>query len=388
MEDKLKKTGMLCFGIALITELIIVIIDKSAYINPYESQIFRLTFLLFCIKLVTTKYSRKEWLCIFIFGIIAMISYLINERDEAVRAVVFIASCKDCSLRKNMQLVFYVTLIGCALLVLLSITGIYGSFALTADYGRGTVETRYTMGMGHPNAFHCMVLMLITLFLYLYSDAMKWYHYIAVFIMNLVTYLLSDSNTGMVVGTAIIVGVVLMRYLPKTRESKWAYIAGGVIVAACIVFSVIGACVGNGRGDSSTLMFQLDKLLNGRYESCYKIEAARLENWRLFAAPENVEYFDAGFVRLFYWYGIVPAIAYIGMHFYLIFQSWKHKDYGMLVMVTGFSIYNLMEAHFISVYLLRNYLLVLMGYYWYQPFAEKKEFEGYLWQVQELLGKA
>lgn len=57
-------------------------------------------------------------------------------------------------------------------------------------------------------------------------------------------------------------------------------------------------------------------------------------------------------------------------------------------MVIVFSIYNLMEAHFISVYLLRNYLFVLMGYYWYQPFAQKQEFEGHFWQVKELLGKA
>lgn len=46
----------------------------------------------------------------------------------------------------------------------------------------------------------------------------------------------------------------------------------------------------------------------------------------------------------------------------------------MLVMIVSFSIYNLMEAHFISEYLLRNYLLVLMGYYWYQPFVDKYRF--------------
>lgn len=54
----------------------------------------------------------------------------------------------------------------------------------------------------------------------------------------------------------------------------------------------------------------------------------------------------------------------------------------MLVMIVSFSIYNLMEAHFISEYLLRNYLLVLMGHYWYQPFEGKYRFEGYFWQVR------
>ena len=76
------------------------------------------------------------------------------------------------------------------------------------------------------------------------------------------------------------------------------------------------------------------------------------------------------------------------MNAYLLYQSHREKDYVMLVMIVTFSVYSLMEAHFISVYLLRNYLLVMMGYYWYQPFVAKYRFEGYFWQVRGLLGKA
>ena len=71
VEHKLKKVGEMSFWIAFVIELLIVIVDKSAYINPYESMLFRLTFVLFGIKIVTIKYSRKEWLCIMIFGAIA-----------------------------------------------------------------------------------------------------------------------------------------------------------------------------------------------------------------------------------------------------------------------------------------------------------------------------
>ena len=59
-----KKIGEACFWLGLMIELLIVIVDKSAYINPLESQLFRLTFLLFCIKIALTKYSTKEWIYI------------------------------------------------------------------------------------------------------------------------------------------------------------------------------------------------------------------------------------------------------------------------------------------------------------------------------------
>lgn len=388
MEAKAKRIGEICFWIALLIELVIVIVDKSAYINPYESQLFRFTFLLFCLKVATTKYSMKEWCCILVVGIIAACSYFINEKDEAVRAVVFVASCKNISLKKNIKVIFYVTMIGCMTLIFLSVTGIYGAMFVTADYGREAIETRYTLGMGHPNALHCMIWMVMTLAMYAYDKSMKWYHYLFLMIINIGTYLLTNSNTGMMLATATIIGVALLHYIPLFQKAWWIYAVGAIVVVACIGFSVYGAYAGNGWNDSSTFMYKLDKILNGRYEYCYKVEAARLPNWKLFAAPENTEYFDAGFVRAFYWYGIIPGIMYVLMHLYLVWQSWKHKDYVMLVMIVAFSVYNLMEAHFISVYLLRNYLLVCMGYYWYQPFMDKQESAGYFWQIKKLLGKA
>lgn len=90
--DQAKKIGEACFWLGLIIELLIVIVDKSAYMNPLESQLFRLTFLLFCIKITLTKYTTKEWICILLTGSILFVSYLIHEKDEAVRVVAFIAA--------------------------------------------------------------------------------------------------------------------------------------------------------------------------------------------------------------------------------------------------------------------------------------------------------
>ena len=51
MSDKnAEKIGAVCFWTGLMLELLIVVVEKSAYTNPLESQLFRLTFLLFCIK--------------------------------------------------------------------------------------------------------------------------------------------------------------------------------------------------------------------------------------------------------------------------------------------------------------------------------------------------
>lgn len=385
MERKGRKAGEICFWIALVIELMIVIVDKSAYINPYESQLFRITFLLFGMKILTTKYSAKEWFCILLVGGIAACSYFINEKDEIVRVVVFIVSCKDISFRKNMMVIFYVTLVGCMTLILLSVTGIYGAISLTAEFGDRQIQTRYTLGMGHPNALHCMIWMLMMLGMYLYENKMKWYHFLSLFVVNILLYMLTDSNTGMIMAAVSVVSIAVLHYFPKWKNASWVYWTGAGVVLFCLIFSMIGAHIGSGWDIGNKFMERLDKILNGRYESCYRVIDARLTNWKLFASPQNQEYFDAGFVRMFYWYGIIPGTLYMAMHFYLIWQGFKQKDYVLMVMVVMFSIYSLMEAHLVSVYMLRNYLLVAMGYYWYQPFLKYMEKEGYFWQIPGLI---
>lgn len=387
MEKKYDKFGEMCFWLGIMIEMLVVLIDKSAYINPYESLIFRFTFLLFGIKIITTKYSAIEWTCIVLAGVLAFISYYINERDEMVRAVVLIAACKNISLQKEFKTIFYLTVAGCCIIVILARAGLLGAMSVTTDYGRGGIETRYVFGMGHPNAFYCMLWCSMLLFLYTYFDKIKLYHYIIMLLLGIACYLFTRSNTGIMIVMLTLIGTLAMQYINSLRNQKIIYGLGAVIVLFCIIFSLWGAYRGNGLGDSTTFMYKLDKILNGRYESCYKIEDARLINWKLFGNFRNQEYFDAGFVRVFYWYGIIAGIAYTSMNLYLIYASWKNRDCMLLVMICVISIYSLMEAHFISVYLLRNYLLLLFGNYWYQPLEKEKYKEGYLWQFPKLLIK-
>lgn len=361
MDGKAKRIGEVCFWTGLIIELLIVIVDKSAYINPWEGQLFRLTFLLFLTKAALTRYTAKEWLCILVMGLTAAISYFVNGKDEAVRAAVLIVACRDMPLDKVLKIVLGVTLAGSIVLFVLSVTGIYGAVSVTADFGRGaspgTLETRYCFGMGHPNAFQTMLLMMSSLTLYLYADKMKAVHFVALLAVNLLFYMLTDSNTAILVCVAMIAGVMLMKYCGWLRKNRVVYCMGAILILGLVAFSVYGAHVGR----DTPVMYQIDKALNGRFQYAHVVENARLENWKLFSAPENDAYFDQGWIRLFYWYGIIPGIVYVAGNLYLVWHAWRKQDGYLFVMILAYSVFSIMEAHLISVYLLRNYLLIFWG---------------------------
>lgn len=374
-KEIFSKIAYSCFYIGVIIEVLMVLVDKSVLINPIEGRLFQLTFLLFLITVCLTRYSRKEYLVIAMFLGLGAISYFVTGRNEIVRVVMFIAACKNIDMKNCLKLVFYLTFSGCLLIMSLSIFGIGGDIALTQDYGRGSVETRYVLGMGHPNALQCMVWALTILGLYLYGEKMKWYGYLVILGINLLFFLLTDSKTSLLAVVFAIFYVAICRFAQRKIIKKICNATGVLLVVGSIGFSVFIAGTAHyvynydwAIDTSPTAAFfnRLDSILTGRIRSL--TNNARWEGtirtWKLFSEPANNYYFDMGWVRLFYWYGVIPACIFIVLLFVLMWYCIRKKDYMAFVMIVSFAVYSIVEAHAVSVYIARNYVLFLFGMYW------------------------
>lgn len=391
-----RRIPQLLFYIGLTIELVIVIIDKSNYINPIEGLLFRATFLIFALKLLGTAYTWKEWCLIVFMELIALISYKVTGKNDIIRIVTFVAACKGIPLKQMIRYAFYVTLAGCVGIVLLAVTGIYGDMSLTADYGRrwviiygqSVLETRYTLGMGHPNALSGMFLMLLAMGIYAYADRLKWYVYLFMMLINIGIYGLTDSKTGMLMGTLLLSASFVMTYFKFFQEKIFVYLCGFLVFALCIGFSVNAAadapqvrdawwyytyCSGTEPSNiHDRLLLYADRFMNGRIKSLTDSERedGTIKTWSVFSSPENMEhYFDMGWVKLFYRYGIVPGILYCIACAALLWKFYRKKDAFGLAVFAVLAVYSVMEAHLFSVYIGRNFLLMMMGSYFF-PTAE------------------
>ena len=148
-------------------------------------------------------------------------------------------------------------------------------------------------------------------------------------------------------------------------------------VIFCFIISVLGAANAMlvsdyywSRDFSAKARFYvwLDKFLTGRLQTlaCTVNAEGTLETWRLFSTRQSTYYFDLGWVRLFYWYGIIPAVIFLLILLYLLYFCFKKQDDMAVVMILAITVYTVMEAHFVSIYIARNYLLFLLGMYWYR----------------------
>lgn len=377
-DKMLSNVGYLCFYIAVIIEVMIVVIDKSNYTNPVEGRLFQLTFGLCFLKVCLTRYTIREYVTIFLFCVLGMVSYFFTGRNEIIRLVMLTAACKNVDMEKCLKLVFGLTSIGCLVIVLLSLTGIYGEISLTMDFGRGGTETRYALGMGHPNALHCMVWALTALGLYLYSNSMKLFHYVLILVMNLGVFFLSYSRTSLLVG----VFTIFLFFLTSEKRSKklrkiGAWI-GGISTAGSIAISIIFAanayriydhdwCLWYKEHSAVTMFFvKLNNILNGRIRILTETDGweGSISSWRLFSKPETEYFFDLGWVRMFYWYGIIPTSIFIFVLLMVVIYCYCEKKYLAITLIASFSVYTIIEAHAVSDYLARNYVFFVIGTYW------------------------
>ena len=399
-KEKLPAAGRTFFYGGFFIDLLVVILDKSDYINPYESWMFRIAFLLFVLKICLTRYTARELGWMILFGLVGVLCYFSSTRDEAVRIVVFCMALKGMDWKKVLKAAFWFTTAGVLLLVLLSVTGIYGNLYRIADYGRGDGELRYCLGLGHPNALSCMVFVLMVLGIALYHEKMRWWYYGLLAVLSILTYVLTVSRTTLLLMFMALAVSLIFRYIPSIMQKKWVYMASIAAFLLLVVLSVYAAYYGReipptpGR-DYPQILSVMDKFLNGRIQSSFIFENENgftfesaggvITNWSLFSAPENDKYFDTGYIRLFYWYGIIPGTIYVLMYTFCMWHTFRKKEPFYLMLLLMFAIYTMIEAHFISVYIGRNYMLVLMGAWWSEILHADKGKDAYWWQFYKLL---
>ncbi|WP_029231927.1 hypothetical protein [Butyrivibrio sp. VCB2006] len=368
-----KKIANRLFYLALLIELVLMIAEKSELYFDFESYVFRVTFVLTLLSVFVNDHSKKEWVVIVLTWIFTFICYRITGRNELLRFATFMMAAKSINLGKTMKASFWVSLVGFASIALLSVTGILGSIAVTTDYGRGDAnELRYVFGFGHPNTLWGCVFALMLLWLWIYGSKARLWMFAILLAIVIGMYKITASRTAFLIGIITIVMALIIRYLPLLSSKKIIYIFTGLVTPAfCVAFSIWGACISYvSRYEFKHPYYKqiefIDELLNNRIHNLYRANerhAGSIETWKLFSDKISEEYFDMGWVRLFYWYGIIPTAIICLLVIVFIYICYKRRDAWSIVLLLALSIYTVIEATFISVYIGRNIMLPIFGVY-------------------------
>lgn len=351
------------FYLGLAAEILLVIWDKSSWTDPYMGQICRMTFLLFavCCACSVRKSTMAEDIVFAIGVLIGALSWRFGGRNDLLRIVIFLRAAGTVSVPRAMKMTFVSSVLGCLGLVGLAFAGIQGHLYQTYDYGHG-VETRWDLGLGHPNSLHCMAAMLLIFGLYLFEKKMKLYLYVLLGVGNVLLYGLTRSNTAFAISMLALMLSLLLHYGKKLAAGNAVYFLGELFLFGGLLFSVF---CGIYRPSGHWLLEKLDHVLTGRISSLWTttFHEGTLSTWKWFGQRLNVCYFDLGWLRVVYWYGVIPALVIIGLTFALLEHARKTRDKAAFMLLLCFGLYTVFEAHLVSAYIGRNYALFIAALY-------------------------
>lgn len=360
--------GRVFFYMALLTEILIFVLDRADWINPYQSLMFRVTFVLFLIKCLCTRYTPREWIFIILTATLCLVAYSVSIRDEIIRAMVFIIAMKDLDVKRTLKFNYIFTMIGMFMLTLLAVFGVMGELVSPFGYAEKSDMFMLSLGLGSSNTLGIQIWLFVALGIYLYHERLSKWGYALIAVLGIAVFLMTHCRMALLMILFSAFCGFLFKQFPSLSGRKWVYILGGLVTLACVGFSVYAAKVSTWWDGQSELQRKLNILTTGRIMSIYPFEngGGVLSNWRLFSAPDFDRYFDMGIVRLFWWYGIIPGSLAILAILILFAYQYRRKDHAGFVLTLSVVIFSVLEAHFISPFIARAYVLFLIGAAWYR----------------------
>ena len=372
LENK-KRISDVLFCAALTIELVLMLVEKSEILFSLESYVFRVTFLLTLLSVLLMERKKSEWAVVAVFAAFTFICYRISGKNDLLRVAVFLMAARDIDLKKAMKYCFYISVAGFIIIALLAVCGVMGDVVQVGDFGRGIPnERRYVFGFGHPNTLFGCIYVVLLMWIWIYGRKSGILSYIGMSAGSLAVAVVSRSRTGLAVIVLTLVAAILVRLFPKAREKKFIYVAEAVFSPViCMLTAVLAAgfsgymFVGEGIPISDKF-WEIERLISYRMSNVYYSTPDRggiLTRWKLFAGHGAEGYFDMGWVRLFYWYGIIPTVIIALLLFIIIRVCWEKRDIWTLVLIFSASLYTIVEATFVTRYIGRDFFLLIAGVY-------------------------
>lgn len=375
--SKLETVGVYFFWATFLFELVYLVFRKSDFYLPQEDYWIYATMVCYAIKLICTKYTKKEWIWTAVLLGISVLAFLAAGNINYMRVALFVLSSKGINRKSVMEMtglsIFCMTM----LLLTRCLLGIQGTLVDIGEFGRGVTEMRYRFGFSHANQLHYAVFCLMAIYLWTKGKDTNWKQYFILLVCNTSLLMLTRSRTGALTVYLMILGSVLMHYSRRLRESNWVYNLGYVALAGVTGIALIGRFV-----DTDHVLYpylwKVDMALTGRLNLAYRTSPRPLQLFSNRAGGQT----DMGLITQANSNGVVITVLFLIAIIGLLYEIRKRKEGASYVLLLATLLYILTENQQVSVgWASQSFIWLLLTDQWYCLFREERGTSSYLWRI-------
>ncbi len=371
------------FFIAYIIFLFGVLINSTKYnFVPIALKISHVIQLIGCfiaiIKIILDVYEiylKRELARIdykyLLFFILSVISVIVSRSKTIAYFDIFVLASKDINFKRLLKVTLYV-LIGTAIYTLISC--LCGLIVDILVY-RGD-NVRHSFGWTSPNQLMIVIFEIISIYMYLKKDKLKWYDFVISIVLLGVGYYFTGSRMCLLATLLLLVLFALVKYTNIHKlfnKIKWLFYSVPVLLSILI----LGLTIAYKHYD----LTKVDDYLTGRllYGSM-AIEEYGIKPFgdniiftgqRAEGELEELEYnyVDSSYLKILINYGPFMLVAILIFLILLTRYSFNKKDYYLLSIILVIELYCFMDS-FLFCIELNPYLLLLCNIIY--PLKRKK----------------
>lgn len=318
--------------------------------------------LIYVFMMLQNTYTIKEKLLFFIMMVFGVILYFKTGINTGIKAPVYIMAIKggDC---RYLAKSFLITIVGSVcIIVMYALLAAQDALWLSdVRSNRGFHGMRFCLGFSNPNLIQIVLFAALTFAFLLYGRSMRSRSLLAILIVYFGITYLTDSQTGFIVGAFVTVGLIVVRKITWSRISDVCLFVFAAGISGMLLISILAAA----NIEKGFWMNHINDFISGRmnqlelYTNTESYALPYIWNWHLFSARENKNWYDLGYIQLFYYYGTVLGCCYLAFVCFVVRKAWIRKDSLGILLITGLCIYLFMEARYFSNYLTSDYLLMV-----------------------------
>lgn len=355
-------------------EMVLGILYLCKYEIPHKRFILWGFLAVYLLKALSNTYSRNEKLIFIATIVIGCLLYFKTGINTGIKAPVYIFAMKEVDKEGLFKgfLLSMLTSVG-AIFIGSIFWGLGTSYVKDVRFERGFGGIRYSLGFSSPNITQFILFVIMVYIILLYYKRLNGWKLGIMAGVYLGVYCLTNCYTGLVMGILLLLSIFLLKKVKwdKLPDALWHF-----FIAMMVFFLVVALWAASGQ-ERSWWMETINQLISGRmdqlveYTNDMMYALPSLQNWHLFSDRLNKNWYDLGYVQIFYYYGTVMGSCYLLFVGYAMSKARKRKDIVKMILTISLCIYLFMESRYFMNYLTSDYLLMIAAATMWGGFADE-----------------
>ncbi len=288
-----------------------------------------------------TKFSLKEYISMICLLVVGASSLLFSGKVGVLFPFLLFTASKDIDIEVVLKRLSGIWLGVLVFKTFLALSGVVGTTVIIQNRLFMDNAQRYDLGYGHPNLYHVVFFIGVSLFCYTHQK-LRIMYYIVFFLLNLLVYKLTYSTTGWVLTALSILGFAVITLI-EDHCVKY-YVLSRFLGMLCVVPMIMSFLLAYlYRGDSSEWI-RINSFLTGRlnwnYMYIHKYSVPLLGQRFDNRVPNML---DNAYIFILYRYGIIVfSILFVGYVLVLV-RLVKKDDIRKILFCFIFLIYGFIE---------------------------------------------